>query len=65
MTQEQLAEMIGRSTNFVSTMEHGQTAPSFETLERLAKAFQMEVIDLFRFDEKYILTPGQPDEDTD
>jgi transcriptional regulator with XRE-family HTH domain len=46
-------------------MEHGQTAPSFETLERLAKAFQMEVIDLFRFDEKYILTPGQPDEDTD
>lgn len=35
MTQEQLAEAIGRSTQFVSTIERGVAGPSIETVIRL------------------------------
>ena len=49
ITQEQLAEMVGRSTNFISLVENGDTAPSFKTLERLANALKIDVVDLFKF----------------
>jgi transcriptional regulator with XRE-family HTH domain len=52
MTQEQLAELIERSVNFISLMENGDTAPSFQTIERLAKALNVDEVDLFRFDSK-------------
>jgi transcriptional regulator with XRE-family HTH domain len=48
-TQEQLAEQIGRSVNFVSLLEKGNTTPSFDTLEKLAQALNVEVMELFRF----------------
>lgn len=35
MTQEQLAEKIGRSTQFISTIERGVAGPSIETVIRL------------------------------
>jgi transcriptional regulator with XRE-family HTH domain len=38
MTQSQLAEAIGRSPDLVSRIERGDTAPSFETLEKLSLA---------------------------
>ena len=47
LTQEQLAEGIGRSVNFVSLLEQGRTAPSFETLQELA--LEIEVKELFDF----------------
>lgn len=50
ITQEQLAELVGRSVNFISLIENGVNAPSFATIEKLAKALNVEVADLFRFD---------------
>lgn len=35
LTQEQLAEKIGRSTQFISTIERGVAGPSIETIIRL------------------------------
>ncbi len=52
MTQEQLAELVGRSINFISLVENSDTGLSFETIERLAKALNVDVADLFRFDSK-------------
>lgn len=52
ITQEQLAELIGRSTNFVSLMENGDAAPSFNTLQKIANALNVEVASLFQFDGK-------------
>jgi DNA-binding XRE family transcriptional regulator len=49
-TQEKLAELVGRSVNFISLLENGDTAPSFATIEKLATALNVEVADLFRFD---------------
>ena len=50
LTQEELAEITGLSTSFISSMERGINAASFETLESLAKALDVPVRDLFGFD---------------
>ncbi len=49
LTQEDLAKMLGLSTSFVSNLERGINAPSFETLESIAKALEVSVKDLFDF----------------
>jgi len=46
-TQEQMAEQLGMSVNFLSFMERGLKAPSFENLERIAEVFQVSVAELF------------------
>lgn len=51
LTQEQLAELVGISVDFLSLIERGINAPSFETLEVLAKGLDMPVAHLFMFDE--------------
>jgi len=50
MTQEQFAEMLEISVDFLSLMERGRNAPSFETLDRMAKRLRMSVADLFSFE---------------
>jgi transcriptional regulator with XRE-family HTH domain len=52
LTQAQLAETIGVTMEFVSLLERGQTSPSFETLEKLAKALGVPVSELFQFPEE-------------
>ena len=51
LTQEQLAEAVGISIEFLSNLERGVNAPSFETLEKLADILQVPVRDLFDFPE--------------
>ena len=46
-TQEELAERLGVSVNFLSFMERGLKAPSFDNLERMAKIFRISVAKLF------------------
>ena len=52
ITQEHLAELLGVSVEFVSNMERGINAPSFETLEKLAIALDLQVSDLFIFEKE-------------
>jgi len=49
MTQEQFAETLDISVDFLSLIERGRNAPSFETLDRIAKRLKMAVADLFDF----------------
>ena len=49
LTQEQLAEKTGISVEFLSNVERGINAPSFETLEKLAKVLNCSYSDLFDF----------------
>jgi transcriptional regulator with XRE-family HTH domain len=49
MTQERFAETLNISVDFLSLMERGINAPSFETLERMAKKLRIPVAYLFRF----------------
>lgn len=52
LTQEKLAEALGVSVEFISNMERGVNAPSFETIEKIAQAFDLSVSQLFDFDEE-------------
>lgn len=49
MTQEQFAEVLDVSVDFLSLIERGRNAPSFETLDKIAKRLRMTVADLFTF----------------
>lgn len=50
-TQEKLAEMVNYSTNHIAKLESARTKPSFNLLIDIANAMNIEVKDLFDFDE--------------
>ncbi len=50
LTQEKLAELIGRDTKHISKLELAGSYPSIETLNRIANALQVELKDIFNFD---------------
>lgn len=49
MSQERFAETLDISVDFLSLIERGRNAPSFETLDKIAKRLKMPVADLFTF----------------
>ena len=51
LTQERLAERAKISVDFLSLIERGRNAPSFENIENLARALGRPVADLFTFEE--------------
>ena len=56
MTQEQFAEKALISVDFLSLLERGINAPSFDTLERLALALDVPIKQLFEFDSDFHLS---------
>jgi transcriptional regulator with XRE-family HTH domain len=44
--------MIGMSVDFLSLIERGRNAPSFEKIERMAGALRVPVAYLFDFDSR-------------
>ena len=51
LTQEQFAERVGISVDFLSLIERGINAPSFETIEQMGKKLRVPVRALFDFTE--------------
>ena len=51
-TQEQLAEAVGCSVEFISLVERGVNGPSIAGLEQFAKILKVDVRELFTFEEK-------------
>ena len=49
MTQERFAETLNLSVDFLSLIERGISAPSFETLEKMAKRLKISVAEMFEF----------------
>lgn len=49
LTQEQLAEKVDIGTPNISYFETGKFSPSIETLEKIAKALDVEVYELYMF----------------
>jgi transcriptional regulator with XRE-family HTH domain len=56
LTQEQFAEHVGISVDFLSLIERGINAPSFETIEQMAKSLRVPVKTLFEFPERRTAT---------
>jgi transcriptional regulator with XRE-family HTH domain len=49
LSQERFAEFVGISVDFLSLIERGINAPSFETIEHMAKRLKVPVVALFDF----------------
>jgi len=49
LTQEEFAELVGISVDFLSLIERGINAPSFEVLEQVSRKLRLPVRDLFDF----------------
>lgn len=52
LSQEKFAEHVGISVDFLSLIERGINAPSFETIEQMAKRLRVPVKALFDFPER-------------
>lgn len=50
MSQEQFAELLGISVDFLSLIERGINAPSFENLDAFSVQLGLPVAELFTFD---------------
>ena len=46
LSQEELAELAELNRNTIGNIERGTASPTVDTLEKLAKAFKISVIDL-------------------
>lgn len=49
LTQEEFAEVLGISVDFLSLIERGINSPSFEVLEQMSGALRLPVRELFDF----------------
>ena len=52
LTQAQLADKAGLSTNFIALLENGKRSASVDTLFRISKVLKVELKELFEFSEK-------------
>lgn len=50
LTIEKLAELINVSESFMGEMERGRKKPSIDTLANIAKALDVDIYLLFKFD---------------
>lgn len=50
LTQEQLAELSGLSDRQIRNYESGRQSPQFDNLEKLRKALDISIRELFDFD---------------
>ena len=49
LTQEEFAELVGISVDFLSLIERGLNSPGFGVLERMADRLDLQVRELFDF----------------
>lgn len=49
LTQEKLAEMLNLDAGYISKLEVGRNFPTIGTLEKIAKALDVELYELFQF----------------
>jgi transcriptional regulator with XRE-family HTH domain len=54
-TQEQVAELLGKTVEHVSFLERGERSPSFELLLDIAEIFEISPDSLFRIDNREIV----------
>ena len=60
MNQEQFAELLEISVDFLSLIERGINVPSFENLEVFSTQLGISVSDLFAFDQPLRDSKNQP-----
>ncbi|MDE5539133.1 MAG: helix-turn-helix transcriptional regulator [Bacilli bacterium] len=46
LSQEQLAELADLTEKYISDVERGRATPSFDTVDRIAEAFEVDSLEL-------------------
>lgn len=64
VAQEQFAEALDISVDFLSVVERGRSAPSFETLETMSKRRRLSVADLFGLDSTRVPSHSKASQET-
>jgi len=59
MSQEEFAELLGISVDFLSLIERGINAPSFENLDAFAAQLKMSHAELFTFPDETTSVPAE------
>lgn len=62
ISQEALADAVGRSVDTISNLERGATLTRLETIIEIARALSVEPFELIRDDAKGLLVEELPDE---
>ncbi len=64
LSQEQLGELADLTDKYISDIERGKTTPSFDTVERIAEALEIDPIELFtsKYYNEYVGTKMKIDE---
>lgn len=52
LSQGQLSQAVGISASQISNIERGDALPSLETLFRISRALETDLVEIFRFDSK-------------
>lgn len=55
ITQEQLAEKVETSTNYIGTIEIGKKFPSPQMIERIAQALEIDSLQLFQANKNFTI----------
>lgn len=58
-SQEQMAERLGMSKNGYAKIERGESLPSLERLDDIAKVFGVSVLELIRINDKNVVLQTQ------
>lgn len=58
-SQEQMAERLGMSKNGYAKIERGESLPSLERLDEIAKVFGVSVLELIRISDKNVVLQTQ------
>lgn len=58
-TQEYMADKLGLTRNGYAKIERGESTPSLERLDEIAKLFEISIIELLKLDDKNIIVQTQ------
>lgn len=58
-TQEYMADKLGLTRNGYAKIERGESTPSLERLDEIAKLFEISIVELLKLDDKQIIVQTQ------
>lgn len=64
LSQEQLGELADLTDKYISDIERGKTTPSFDTVEKISQALELDPIELFtdKYYSEYVSSKMKIDE---
>lgn len=59
LTQQALAELCDLQTNTIGMYEIGKNAPSFKSIDKIAKILEIDLVEFFDFSDEYDMSKSE------